>query len=326
MSERNVAAGDTIVLQACFKNDLNDPVEATNVLLHIFDPTATDLTDLGQAVASNLVPTYIGEGIFEYEYTVPAGGPEGTWYDVWEGDLELQSLTANLSFQVVTDGVICAVDGQLNPNNEVTVTLTSAIAATDGTTLEGGHVFNFLTELSPLYSNIRKVRLEAGGFLGGVDDYTIQSAIHEASLDTEVLLFATTIVNQKLFEFARYQYVTCLASSMLIDNTTRRLLKSKTLADLSVSYDNNGIADFGNKLRECLDRWEPQLISGGGARATKQPKGVVKGELDPDRPVITRMWVSTESGTLSRRIPAANTRELPRGYRRARRTYRKKTW
>jgi hypothetical protein len=180
----------------------------------------------------------------------------------------------------------------------------------------------FLTTTSPSYTNLRKVRLEIGGFLGDLADATIQTSILEASLEADVLTFAPGRVNTALYLHARREYTTCSASSLLLHNLVNASLKAKTLGDLSVQYDTNGIRDATNRVRDCMEKWIPQLMAGGGAKAAKNPSFVVKGELDPDRQVVSRMWHSTDHGGVGNRIPAANDRLAHTSKnRRALRTY-----
>lgn len=321
MSGRSIRAGETIRLRAQFKDDLGDVAQASSVFVHIFEPDE-DVTDLNDALVVSGIPSYLGEGIFEYEYSVPSAGPDGTWHDLWQGVLTSQSLSAALQFEVTTSGEILAIDQQLHTNNVVEITLTSGIQATDGTNLTDGYVAEFLTTASPVYTNTRKVRLKIGGFIGNLEDDVVQTAILEASVDADTLTFATTIVNNDLYNHARREYTTCVASKMLLGNLNNSLLRSKTLADLSVQYDTNGIIDMTNDLEDCLNKWMPQVMNGGGTRAARAPSMVVKGSLDPDRPVISRMWQSTDDGEPTRRVPGANTRVQPIGKRRSVRTFK----
>jgi hypothetical protein len=321
LSCRTVQAGDVIKLRALIKDDTDTEVEATNVYVHIYVPDV-DTDDISLATTVSGVPTYLGQGVFEYQYTVPTAGIAGSWADSWEATLPSQDITAKLAFTVVTSGTINQIGCQLFNNNEVTITIPSGIQALSGDTfLDEELEFSFMTTTSPTYTNIRKVRLEVGGFLEGISDITLQTNILEASLEADVLTFALNSFNSPLYQHARRQYTTCMASQITLGNLNNYLLKSKTLGDLSVTYDVNGIRDAMADLRDCLAKWEPQLLAGGGAKAAGSPRLVVKGELDSDKPVNSRMW---EAPTSARPLPAANDRERHVGQRRHVRTFRKK--
>lgn len=324
MSDRTVQAGEIASLRALFKDDTNDPVQATSVYVHIFEP-GQDTSDLSNALTVSGVPDYLGGGIFEYNYTTPTTAVAGVWHDVWEGSLPSQDITAELAFTVFDSGTISTLEHQLHANNEVEITIPSGVRSISGDSfLEEDYTFQFLTVTDPSYTNIRKVRLEIGGFLDGISDITLQTNILEASLEADVLTFATSQTNTALYQHARRQYVTCLASSITLGNLNNYLLKSKTLADLSVTYDTNGLRDAMNALKDCLDKWEPQLLAGGGAKAASNPSMVIKGALDPDRITSARMWAKTDDFD---NTPAANTRLRDSGHRRYLRTFRKnKKW
>ena len=326
MARRAVRAGETIRLRTKFKDDLGDPAEASDVYIHIFEPEEEDF-ELVDAYLVSGVPVYLGEGIFEYEFTVPGTGPDGIWYDAWQGSLTGQTLTSILEFEVSASGIIVGLpETQLYQNDVVSITVASGISAIDGSTLDSEYEFEFMTTTSPSYTNVRKVLLRTGSFLTNLEYDVIQTAILEASIEADVLTFSRVYTNLNVFRHARREFVTCLASSILLNNLASGSLKAKTLGDLHVEYDTNGLSDALQGIEDCLSRWEPQLISGGGAKAKRNPKMVVKGEYDPDRPCISRMWQSTEEGSVSRRIPATNAKELPSGKRRALRTYRKRWW
>jgi hypothetical protein len=322
---RGARAGQTITLRARFKDDLEENAQAQNVYVHIFEPDTTDF-DLSNAVEVSGVAQYFGEGIFEYDYVIPSCGPDGMWYDSWQGDLTCQALSGLFTFEVAASGIVRQLPSQLVNNSVVRVILPSGLQASDGTELAEEFEFEFMTTTSPAYSNTRKVRLEVGGYVKGLYDDVIQTAILEASLEADVLTFYTETQNTSVYQHARREYVTCLASSILLQNISSGSLKTKTLADLHVEYDTGAIRDAMNTLRECMGRWEPQILAGGLAKATAQPAYVIKGEYDPDRPASSRMWQSTDTGGISRRMPAANTRERNTGQRRYLRTYTKRYW
>lgn len=319
---RQIQAGESIKLRARFKNDLGDSTTASGVFVHIFEP-GEDTSDLANAILVSGVPTLLGEGIYEFDYLVDGCGPDGIWHDSWEGTLTCQNLSSILSFEVSADGSLEAISSQLTDNQLIEVIIASGIQDTDGNLLSEEFEFEFMTTTSPSYTNLRKVRLEIGGLVPNLADDTLQTAILEASLEADVLTFAPGRVNNKLFLHARREYTTCLAASMLLTNTGNSSLKAKTLGDFHVEYDTAGSRDAIERVRDCLAKWEPQLLAGGGAKAATQPMGVVKGDLDPERPIVSRMWESTWFGN---QTPAANARVRSPGERRAKRTYRKKWW
>lgn len=325
MSRREVRAGQTIKLRARFKDDLDDVAQASDVYIHLYEADVTEYA-LGNAYTVSGTPSYLGEGIYEYQFAVPEDGLDGMWHDQWEGVLTSQTLSGLFEFEVSASGIIDEIPAQLYVNNIVQITVSSGVQATDGTSLADEFEFEFLTTTSPSYTNIRKVRLDVGAYIQQLEDDVIQLAILESSIEADILSFNTTTINTSVYLHARRQWVTCSSASVLLDNTGRQLLKSKSLDNLRVEYNVNGINNTLDKLTDCLNRWEPQLLSGGGAKAIRNPQYVIKGDLDPDRPVVSRQWQSTEIGTLSRRVPVANEARKPAGRRRYLRTYRKKNW
>ena len=324
MATRGVRAGETIGLRARFKDDLGENAEASDVYVHIFDPTVEDYEDLNNAEVVSGVANYLGEGIFEYIFTPP--DIDGIWHDFWEGELTSQTLSGHFTFEVSASGLINSLTSQLADNNVVHVEIPSGIQPVTGSALESPYEFDFMTIIDPGYSNVRKVRLEIGAFVSNLFDDVIQTAILEASLETDVITFYTADQQTDVYQHARREYVTCMASAIMLNNIAAGSLRSKTLADLSVEYDSSALHKNLDRLRECMARWEPQVIAGGLAKKITQPKGVIKGEYDPDRPIFSRLWQSLDDGTVSRRIPAANTRERPPFKRRYKTTYKKRYW
>lgn len=324
MATRGIRAGEMIALRARFKDDLGDNAEASGVFVHIFDPTQTDYDDLNNAEVVSGVANHLGEGIFEYIFTPP--DIDGIWHDLWEGELTSQTVSGHFTFEVSASGVINSLASQLANNNVIHIEIPSGIQPLIGQALEDPYEFDFMTTIDPGYSNVRKVRLEIGSFVGHLFDDVIQTAILEASLETDVITFYTAEINTDLYQHARREYVTCMTSALLLNNMGAGNLRSKTLADLSVEYDSSALYNNLDRLRECMARWEPQVIAGGLASAVSQPKGVIKGEYDPDRPIFSRLWQSLDDGTISRRMPAANTRDRPAFKRRYKTTYKKRYW
>jgi len=311
MADRIVKAGDTITLRAYFKDDVDLSVDASNVTISIYPPnTKLETVNIFQAG----IPTYFDNGIFEYKFTTPSNGPDGSWQDVWYGTLPAQTVSGVFSFDVSAKGEVDSFTNQLYANNLVEITLASGIYALDGS-VSDEYYFSFMAVTTPTYSNTRKVRLEYGGFLQDLGEDVLQQSLLEASLEADELTFEKNHQNLKFFQHARREWVTCRASLMLLMNLGNTSLRSKSLGDFSVAYDTNAIRDAMQKAVECINKWEPEVMSAGNYKANQQPQGVVKGEFDIDKPAIGRSW-STGLTYWDNRFPAANCKTRTLGQRR----------
>lgn len=307
---RQVVGGQPIYLRARFKDDLGVPVQATAVELYIYPPDTTEFEPVN-AFSGPETPEYLGDGIFEFEFIPPVDGPEGVWFDAWAGTVNLQVIESTMTFYVgVVGDVEMLEDSQLRINQVVTVSVPTTLLAEDGSHLASAYQFDFMTRIAPAYTSIRKLMLSAGSFLSGLDDDVLQTAILEASIGADVMRFSSTISNTTLFEHARREYATCMAIHMLISNLLRSPLKSKTLDNLSVSYDTNGLRDALKQFEDCMKSWETPIQS--GAAPVGVPKMVIKGAADPDRPNIGRDWETTSESD----HPVGNGYVNPSGSRR----------
>lgn len=323
MARKPIRVGSTGILRAKFTDSSGVPLEATGLEVNLYAP---DTFNIDPPVVSGLVPTYLGEGVFQL--TVTGLSPGGDWVDEWTGDILGISTTANFSYQVLEGGQIIEYP-VLGPsqNNLIEVTLASGVMGLDGSYLDSETTFFFTTQYSPLYADGKKARLISGGILSNVPDYTLYSALLEASIEADIITFAKS-VNRPLYDHARREYTACKAALTVAQNILADggILKSKRLADFSVQYETSSMMDLVNSLMGTCKRWAPQVETGGQARAIRDPKMVIKGELDPDRPKFGRGW--SEVGTSEK--PFGNAKELPRGSRRYSKTYRnsnsKKDW
>ena len=318
---RGAMAGENIRLRARFRNELEEPVQAGDVILNIYPPGTGEFIEENATLVSG-VPTYLGGGIFEFDYQIPDDALDGYWYDQWLGHLTYQDVEGLFTFEVTASGMVEQIPTQLRENNFVHIIVASGLQALDGSKLMQPLEFEFMTYTTPNYTSVRKVRLEIGGFIPNVYDDTIQQAILEASLQANAMTFEKYRQNTEVYYHSRREYTTCLASKMILTNiTAKHMLKSKSLADLSVSYDPTALGNALNQLDDCVQKWEAQVLSGGQAKKIQQPQMVVKGEYDPDKPIVSRMWMTNDMGDVSRRVPAANERMRPIGQRRFVRTY-----
>lgn len=312
-----VRVGEQVKLRALFTDDAGMPIEATSVTVDLFAPGLDP--DIDTPTSTGLVPVYLGEGVFELTFT--ASAPEGSWTDVWTGDIVGITTSVSLSFTTIEGGTIEAYPlAGLNNNNVVEVILLGTIANTDGIELGEDYTFNFTTTYSPLYSSVRKVRLEVGALIRDIPDDTLNLSLLEASLEADELNFRKDPINASFFQHARREYVTCKAASILLTNIMAAgQLKSKTLDNFSVTYDTQSLHNLSNKLLDCSDKWAGQLAAGGGLNVLRRPQMVVKGDLDPDRPDMRRSIDEYDDS----KIPAANTSYKYPGTRRSVRGFRK---
>jgi len=318
---RTSVPGQPIILRTRVLDELSGVQQGTNVFVHIFEP-GTTVFDISQAYLASGVPEYRGDGIYEYSFDVPVGAASGMWFDYWTGELPYQNVSGLASFMVANEASIYQFGTQLHINNTIEIAIASGIRGVDGSVLYEPFILTFMTTSDPAYTDVRKVRLEVGAFVQDLDNDTLQESILEASLQAQAIKFSKFEYNSNLYRHARREYTTCLTARILLDNLSVNLgLRSKSLGDLSVSYDPTMMMRMMDKLDNCLAKWEGQVITAGGSRAAAQPNMVVRGELDPDRPSIGRLWQTDPLGSITRRIPAANTKSTVLGQRRSKSTY-----
>lgn len=207
-----------------------------------------------------------------------------------------------------SDLTIVVASGLLFNNNVVTVTLDETIANTSGTTLDEDYSFYFTMEYTPLYSSVRKLRLDVGAFITNIPDDTINLAIYEASLEADQLTFAEDTGDNDYYTFVRRQWTSCKAAETLLINAygIGGGLKGKTLGDLSVQYDTKAAQDALNRALGCLAKWTPAL--NGAGYAVQTADYFVKGDLDPDRPPVGRLWSDNYIDHIT--TPAANSKSI----------------
>lgn len=203
------------------------------------------------------------------------------------------------------------ITNQLYENMQVIITLSDSIKDIDGNALGGTLSYFFTTTYNPLYSSVRKLRLEVGSFISDLPDDTLNLAIFEASLMANNINWVKNSTSD-FFKFARREWVTCKAAEILLNNVLALLRASKkSLDNLDIQYDVRAGANLLDKIQACLAKWEAEVISGGAA--TQRPQMVVKGSCDPDAPHVGRLW---EKGLRQSPNPGANIRYRPFGHRR----------
>lgn len=342
MSRSAQLRGQQIELIAHFLDAAGEYTTPTNLKLSIYPPGKNPenegvvladawvynvtLSDPGSGpqVSSETIEQ-LGTGRYAYTFTVPGDAALGGAYDRWQGTVDLQNLDETFTFTIVGGGSVGVT--QLYQNNVVFIELEKTIAASDGSTLAEDYETYFTTTYLPMYSAIRKVRLDLGSLIENIPDDTINLAIFEASLEADALSFGTVTENVSFFQFARRQYVSCLAEIILLNGMGGGKGgggKSKRLADLDVSYRGN-IDDLLDKAIACQTRWESVLTSAGVVSpfVSQKSEYVIKGWDDPDRPdFLGRLWEPTSSYLgQDVQMPAANIKGKFTTNRRYRRDY-----
>lgn len=265
--------------------------------------TFTEITDASTRINLNSLDS-------EYEYT-DSTGASTDWYksSYFNSISSVESAQSSPLIAVLIPTLTLSqlTKNQLLSNMLVVITLSKDIKNVAGFTLGTDQEFFFTTTYDPLYSSVRKVRLEVGAFLKEISDDTINLAIFEASLMAKALSFKGADSRNSLYLFARREWTTCKAAEiLLLNNLLRHGLRSKRLDNLEVTYDASQGADTLDRIQSCLHRWEYQIMAAGNA--TQTPLGLVKGELDIDDPHVGRMW---EKGPLIMRNAGSNVRYRP---------------
>ncbi len=209
-----------------------------------------------------------------------------------------------------THGYLIIPSGLLFQNNVVTITLDKTISTSSGQqTMEEDYSFYFTTSYDPLYSSVRKLRLDIGAYLTKVPDDTINLAIFEASLAADLLTWAHGGTST-YYEWVRREWVTCKTEEILLLNLMNKDggLKSKKLGDFETTYNVNILNNAIDRSLGCQGKWLASLQSGG--YATQNPTMVIKGQYDPDRPTVGRLWDNNDLNL--QRIPAANAKTINR--------------
>jgi len=269
----------------------------------------------------------IDTGSYSYTFLVPEDSELGPAFDHWVATIDTEDLDETFSFVIVGGGSIGTT--QLYNNNMVFVRLAADIAAEDGSTLGSNFEMYFTTTYDPLYTSVRRIRMDLGAVIANIPDDTINLAIFEASLESDTLVFTPlsglTSSQTTFFNFARRQFVTCLAELILLGAVAGQGgvsgKKMKRLADLEVqnSAGDGKLDDLLERALACRAKWEATLQSAAevGPNTSCRPSMVIKGSADPDRPVIGRDYDST----IGDQYPAANRYNISRWTRRWKKGY-----
>lgn len=317
MSRNAVLRGELIELTAIFQDAAEEDIDPTGLKVSVYPPGnnpelgadpgdawvyEATLADGGtgpQASAGRLVEK-TSTGHYKYTLLVPDDATLGAAFDRWEGTVDLEALDETFTFTIVGGGSVGT--SRLNENNIVFIQLADTIAAEDGSTLGEETTWYFTTTYNPLYSAIRRIRLDLGPLIADVPDDTINLAIFEASLQTNAISFVTSdIPNLDYLAHAKREHTACLAELTLVRGLQGSGLGndrlSKTLADLTVSRGGlgNTLDKIVGDLRECVARWAVPVQTGANATpdTSLQPGSAIKGSTADDAIGVGREWHPT---------------------------------
>ena len=326
MSRSSAVRGDVIELTAVFQDNsfINADPDAGTLTVSIYPPGKDPRLGYGESDAwvfeatltgggtgseadSGKLVEKVSTGVYKYNFTVPDGAGFGSAFDQWYGVVDSAELQATLFFVIVQEGTVVG-DSLLLENNIVFIELDETIEATDESTLESTELLYFTTTYNPLYSSVRRIRLDMGPLASDLYDDTINLAIFEASLSANEMNYA--FGTGEYFNYARREYTTCLAEQTLYkalsgDSSIFGKM-SKHLADLKVFRASSPQLEKNlEDLGDCIEKWARIIQSGGekGTYTSIMPGISVKGANSVDAIAVARQW-QPMSGV--DRMPAAN--------------------
>jgi hypothetical protein len=344
MAGRNSAQrGESIELTAFFFDADGDYTDPTDLKVSVYPPGSNPGTGAGPGEAWVYEATLssggsgpqsspsrtieqTATGKFKYNLAIPADSDLGAAFDEWEGTIDTVEIDDVFTFTVVGGGSIGT--SVLYQNNVLFIELDETIAATDGATLEQDYLYYLTTTYTPMYSAIRRLRLDLGPLISDIPDDTLNLAIFEASLSTDAFSFQESSTDT-FFLHARREYATCMAELMLVDalsgNTSLSSRMSKTLGDLSISRSGPDILKRREQLENCAARWQVVLETGGEVSPDTSLKPVysVKGATSDDATAVGREWEPMSTVGEGYQKPLANA-YVQSTSRRWNRTFRKR--
>ena len=195
---------------------------------------------------------------------------------------------------------------RLKENRLIFVTV-KGLKAVDGTEMSEPVSVYFSTKMTPLYSNVMRVRLRAGEFLGDIPDITILQMVKHFSEEAGTLDVRQDVSGSNpLYERYRSRWVTLSVVLTLLTGTAVNSNMQKRLGDLSISRSKAAdeiLKELRRELRELSS-----ILEDGGYYG-RDAESAVKGISHPDRPGLGRTWASPDK-FLTRGVPAANNRDI----------------
>jgi len=312
-----VLPGEDIELRMVFTDDQGAFVDTdADPVVYVYDTSVDSETIAAEveaktyasALTGPLTATRLSTGFYELVYTVPSDAEEGTWTDVWVGDLVGTTSQDIFTFKVM---VGANLDHQrLNNNELIIIELDASIANIDGTgTLGEDQQVSFTTMYSPFYASPDLVRLEVGPWIDYIPDNTLALMIHWSSKEADFIQVAKPKGNSDL-AFARTKFVIFDAAmrSLYLPGSSGSAVAasssggSKRLGDLAITSGGGASGQTLSSgvdlhtityLRKQRDEWG-RVVNAGGNIVPGQgfaPSVAIRGRLDPDRRNSGRLWL-----------------------------------
>lgn len=311
-----VLPGGEIELRMVFTDDLGNFVDTDALpVVYIYDPSIDSVTieeeieaqTYTSALAGPLTSTQLGTGFYQLTYTVPGGAEEGSWTDVWVGDLEGTSSADSFIFRVQVGANL--EDQRLLNNELVIIELDESITSLDGLSALGeDQQVSFTTTFVPLYASPDLVRLEIGPWIDFIPDNTLALMLYWSSREADFILGARPKSSDRL-SFARTKFVVFDAAlrTLYLPSSTGSSLGasssggSKKLGDLSITSGGSVGATLSSGIdletvryiRGQRDEWS-RVVNAGGNIVPGQgfaPSVAIRAKYDPDRRNSGRLWL-----------------------------------
>lgn len=332
-----VIDGDTVVLRSVFTDAQGDFIDSDTAPVVYIYPASVDTDTIEaeieaavftSAVAGPLATTRIDTGFYELSWLVPDDSEEGTWADVWIGNINSTEASNILSFTVMNGAEI--KEQKLLDNELILIELDSTIASYTGLTLGSDTQLSFITTLNPFYASTDLVRMEIGPWIDYIPDATLAMMIHWSSKEADFIKGWSPKSSQRL-TFARAKFV-------IYDAVLRALYlpggasyqpgglpgSTKRLGDLSITNGSgafiartaSGIdTETLGTLKKLRNEWQ-RIVNAGGNIMPGQSLGFevgIKGIYDPDRRMMGRGWADPAEYHYSQ--PGVNKKSIPPGHR-----------
>jgi hypothetical protein len=179
---------------------------------------------------------------------------------------------------------------KLHDNNVLKIVLDKSLKSTGLTpseaTLGTDQIFYIFTEMTPFYASVDMVKLEIGGLITGVPDFTLAQLIYYWSRYLDKVI----TVRPANWAWLAERFIVCAVINALATGNyiAYPMGQSKSLGDLKIAYNVSpsqlSPKDLVQQSSSCKELLLSYLLSG-----STMVTGV-KSDLHIDEPVVGRLW------------------------------------